>query len=89
MWFVAPLSWLGKAVLGAVGFTSTGVAAGSTAAAMQAGIGNVAAGSAFAALQSAGAASAGGAVTTGIGAGVAIAGTAALSERRQHQRSRL
>lgn len=37
------------------GFTSSGVAAGSIAAGVQAGIGNVAAGSTFAALQSIGA----------------------------------
>ncbi|KAK3590689.1 hypothetical protein CHS0354_006376 [Potamilus streckersoni] len=42
-------------VLSAVGFTATGVAAGSMAAVVQAGIGNVAVGSTFAALQSAGA----------------------------------
>lgn len=40
----------------AAGFTGVGVAAGSMAAGVQAGIGNVAAGSLFAALQSAGAA---------------------------------
>lgn len=40
----------------AVGFTGAGVAAGSVAAGVQAGFGNVAAGSVFAALQSAGAA---------------------------------
>ncbi|KAJ7897799.1 hypothetical protein B0H13DRAFT_2032668 [Mycena leptocephala] len=41
-------------VPGALGFTPGGVAAGSAAAGMQAGIGNVAAGSVFASLQSAG-----------------------------------
>jgi len=40
--------------VGAAGFTAAGVAAGSTAAAIQAGIGNVAAGSVFAAAQSIG-----------------------------------
>ena len=39
-------------VVNALGFSSGGVVAGSTAAVIQAGIGNVAAGSAFAALQS-------------------------------------
>ena len=40
------------AVVSALGFSSGGVVAGSTAAVIQAGIGNVAAGSAFAAFQS-------------------------------------
>ncbi|KAF1978145.1 hypothetical protein BU23DRAFT_525848 [Bimuria novae-zelandiae CBS 107.79] len=53
-------------VLGAVGFTSGGVAAGFFAAAAHAGIGNVAAGSAFAVLQSAGAGGAGLAVVNSI-----------------------
>lgn len=47
---------LGPAALALVGFGSSGVAVGSIAAGVQAGIGNVAAGSAFAALQSIGAA---------------------------------
>ncbi|KAL1657707.1 hypothetical protein GGF50DRAFT_121569 [Schizophyllum commune] len=46
---------LGPAVLGAVGFTTGGVAAGSAAAALHATIGNVVAGSAFAGAQAAGA----------------------------------
>ncbi|KAJ6560556.1 hypothetical protein DFH09DRAFT_1364740 [Mycena vulgaris] len=41
-------------VIGALGFTPSGVAAGSAAAGIQSGIGNVAAGSVFAGLQSAG-----------------------------------
>ena len=54
------------------GFTSSGVAAGSAAAAVQAGIGNVAAGSAFATMQSL-------AATTVVGTvGAAVAGTAAV-----------
>jgi len=46
--FAAPV------VIGAAGFTSTGIAGGSVAASVQAGIGNVAAGGMFAGLQSAG-----------------------------------
>ncbi|KAF2737572.1 hypothetical protein EJ04DRAFT_430640 [Polyplosphaeria fusca] len=42
-------------IIAGVGFSATGVVAGSTAAAMQASIGNVAAGSMFAFMQSAGA----------------------------------
>jgi hypothetical protein len=45
----------GTTALTAVGFTGTGIFAGSMAAGMQAGIGNVAAGSIFAGLQSIGA----------------------------------
>lgn len=44
-----------SAALSAIGFTSGGVAAGSAAAGIQAGIGNVVVGSAFAGLQSLGA----------------------------------
>lgn len=43
---------VGVGILNAVGFTAGGVAAGTAAAAAQAGIGNVVAGSAFAAAQS-------------------------------------
>ena len=64
--------WLGLAALNAVGFTSTGVAVGSLAAATQASIGNVTAGGFFAALQSA-AAVGGGALANGIGAGITVA----------------
>ena len=52
----------------AAGFTSSGIAAGSIAAGIQAGIGNVVAGSAFATLQSLGA--------TSVIAGLGIAGGA-------------
>lgn len=62
-----------------VGFGSSGVVAGSVAAAWQASIGNVVAGSAFAALQSAGVA---GLATTTMAVcgtvGSAVAGAAAL-----------
>lgn len=46
--------------LGALGFTATGIAAGSLAAVTQAGIGNVIGGTLFATLQSAGVAGIGG-----------------------------
>ncbi|KAJ7856871.1 hypothetical protein B0H13DRAFT_2078087 [Mycena leptocephala] len=75
-------------VLGALGFTPDGVAAGSAAAGMQAGIGNVAAGSVFAGLQSAG--------VVGFGPGVCAAaaglgGTAGhlLDEWTKKKNSRL
>merc|ERR1711964_99944 len=64
--------------LGAIGFTSTGVGAGSIAAAAQAGIGNVVAGSTFATLQSAGAAGLGTASTAAIGTAGAVGGFAAV-----------
>ena len=51
------------------GFTSSGVAAGSAAAAVQAGIGNVAAGSAFAFFQSVGATTVLGTAAAPVGAG--------------------
>jgi len=60
-------------VLHMVGFTATGVAAGSAAAAAQASIGDVAAGSTFAILQSAAAGGAGAALVNGIAAGTATA----------------
>jgi hypothetical protein len=67
-------------VLHMVGFTATGVAAGTIAAAAQSGIGNVVAGSTFAVLQSAAAGGAGAILVNGVAAGtvtaVAIAATA-------------
>eukprot|EP00956_Cyclotella_meneghiniana_P023692 scaffold46642_cov56-Cyclotella_meneghiniana.AAC.3 len=51
---VAGLVASGCAVFSAIGFTVGGIAAGSIAASIQSGIGNVVAGSSFAALQSAG-----------------------------------
>ena len=73
---VAP--YVAPAVLSSVGFTSSGVAAGSFAAATQSGIGSVAAGSTFAVLQSAGAAGIGtaGTLATGAVSGAASAGAA-------------
>ena len=43
---------IASGIISGAGFTSSGIAAGSTAAGMQAGIGNVVAGSAFSVLQS-------------------------------------
>ncbi|XP_063445452.1 interferon alpha-inducible protein 27-like protein 2B isoform X2 [Mytilus trossulus] len=64
------------AALGAIGFTSGGVAGGSIAAAMMSSVGNVAAGSAIATMQSIGAAGLG-AAGTAVGAGVSgVAGVA-------------
>ncbi|XP_052071993.1 interferon alpha-inducible protein 27-like protein 2 [Mytilus californianus] len=64
------------AALGAIGFTSGGVAGGSIAAAMMSSAGNVAAGSAIATMQSIGAAGLG-AAGTAVGAGVSgVAGVA-------------
>ena len=82
------MPWLGSAVLSAIGFTSTGIASGSPAAAIKAGIVNAAAGSLFSMLQSAGAASVGGAVTTGVGAGVAMVVAAVLPSLRERSRLR-
>ena len=68
-------------LLPALGFSSAGVVAGSTAAAVQATIGNVAAGSLFAGLQSAGAAGVSWATTATLGAiggGTGGAGAAVL-----------
>ncbi|GAB0136601.1 hypothetical protein EsDP_00004897 [Epichloe bromicola] len=53
-------------LLGAMGFGSLGPIAGTAAACVQSGIGNVAAGSAFATLQSAAMGGAGGAVVNGV-----------------------
>ncbi|XP_076074162.1 uncharacterized protein LOC143045496 isoform X1 [Mytilus galloprovincialis] len=65
------------AALGAIGFTSGGVAGGSIAAAMMSSVGNVAAGGAIATMQSIGAAGLG-AAGTAVGAGVSgVAGVAA------------
>ncbi|RAR08312.1 c6 finger domain-containing protein [Stemphylium lycopersici] len=60
-------------VLHMVGFTATGVAAGSAAAAAQSGIGSVTAGSPFALLQSAGAGGAAATLIKGLAAGTATA----------------
>ncbi|KAH8925309.1 hypothetical protein BT69DRAFT_1332286 [Atractiella rhizophila] len=64
-------------ILGVAGFGAAGVVAGSTAAAVQSAIGNVAAGSLFAFAQSIGAAGLAGstvvAATGAVGAGVAVA----------------
>ena len=60
-----------------MGFTSTGVAAGSTAAGIQAGIGSVAAGSWFATLQSIAATTLIGTAAPVVAAGAAFAATAA------------
>ena len=71
---------VGAAVVGAafavpavMGFTGSGIAAGSTAAGIQAGVGNVAAGSCFACCQSAGASG-----TIATGAAFSAAGTIVL-----------
>ena len=61
-------------VLGAAGFTSAGIAAGSLAAGVQAGLGNVVVGSTFAALQSAGAAGLAASTTAALGAAGATGG---------------
>ena len=50
---IAAVTFGGPAALGLIGFTAKGVAAGSTAAAIQSTIGNVVAGSVFSAAQSA------------------------------------
>jgi len=68
---VASATALTAATLSSLGFTASGVAAGSVAAAIQAIIGNVAAGSLFAAAQSAGAT---GSVVVGFG----VAGTVVI-----------
>lgn len=69
---------LAPVALSLAGFTTAGVAAGSMAAAVQSGIGNVVAGSMFAMLQSLGAAgmTAGTVATAGAAAGAAGAGAA-------------
>lgn len=71
---------LAPALLSLAGFTTAGVAAGSMAASIQAGIGNVAAGSMFALLQSLGAVglTTGTVATAGAAAGVAGAGAAVV-----------
>ena len=74
------LGWGAVAIGGgllAVGFAPAGIAAGSFAAATQAGIGNVVAGSAFAAAQSAGAS---GLLTTITVAGAGAAGAGHLMD---------
>ncbi|KAK3311814.1 hypothetical protein B0H66DRAFT_609057 [Apodospora peruviana] len=60
-------------VLGAVGFGSNGVIAGSAAATAQAGIGNVVAPSAFATLTSAGMGGYGAATVAAVGQGIGVA----------------
>ncbi|KAF8243300.1 hypothetical protein K440DRAFT_664244 [Wilcoxina mikolae CBS 423.85] len=66
-------------ILGPLGFTSGGVAAGSTAAGIQAGIGNVAASSTFAFCQSAAAGGYGAATVGAVGGyGAAVVGAAAV-----------
>ncbi|PVH93421.1 hypothetical protein DM02DRAFT_733140 [Periconia macrospinosa] len=66
--------------LSAAGFTSTGVSAGSAAAAAQAGIGNVVGGSPFAILQSAAAGGAGGAiVNAAVGTSATVGAAAAVA----------
>jgi hypothetical protein len=75
-------------VLSAVGFTSTGVGAGSVAAGVQSGLGSVAAGSMFAGLQSAAAGGYGLAMANGVvqGAGAALSVGAAAAN---HIKSKL
>lgn len=78
----------GCAVLPAIGFTAEGIAAGSIAASIQSGIGNVAAGSAFASLQSAGMSGALNAIgaaagTVSMAAGAIGLGLAELPEPRK------
>ena len=72
----------GIPALSAIGFTSSGVAAGSIAAGVQSSIGSVAAGSLFASLQSAGATAAlgtagvAGLATVGVVGGAVVGGAA-------------
>ena len=66
---------LTSGIITVVGFTKGGIGAGTLAAAIQSGIGNVAAGSTFAALQSAGATGLVATVGT-VGASVAVVGVA-------------
>ena len=73
------VSGLMTAVSGVVtglGFTSSGIAAGSAAAGMQAGIGNVVAGSVFATIQSL--AASGIIVTVGLTGGIVLVGGGAV-----------
>ena len=65
---------IGIAILPGIGFTASGVAAGSLAATIQSAIGNVAAGSAFATLQSIGSAGIMNGTAATIGAGIGIMG---------------
>lgn len=65
-------------ILPAIGFSSSGVVAGSVAAVVHSKIGCVAAGSMFAALQSAGAVGAVSGVTTGVATAAGAAGGAAV-----------
>jgi len=62
-------------ILNLIGFTAGGVAAGSIAAAIHSGIGNVVAGSLFAVAQAAGAGGAIPVVTAGMSVGVAVLGS--------------
>ena len=74
----AVVGTVGTAITSTLGFTSSGIAAGSAAAGIQAGIGNVAAGSAFAVVQSLAAVGLlpviliGGGAAIGLGIGAAI-----------------
>lgn len=70
----------GCAVLPAIGFTAEGIAAGSIAAGIQSGIGNVVAGSAFATLQSAGMSGALNAIGAAAGTVSMAAGAVGLAE---------
>jgi hypothetical protein len=67
-------------VLPAIGFTAEGIAAGSIAASIQSGIGNVAAGSTFAALQSAAMSGAMNALGAAAGTVSLASGAVALAE---------
>ena len=77
----------GSAALGAIGFTTGGIAAGSIAASIQSGIGNVAAGSLFSLVQSAGMTGALGAIGTAAGAVSMGAGAYALAGSQEPQSS--
>ena len=67
----------------AIDFTANGIAAGSIAAGIQSGIGNVVAGSAFAAMQSVAQSGALGAISTAAGTASLATGALALAEAPQ------